>query len=820
MSAPKTPSNTLNAKPKALGKPLVSLSAAAVCFASAAYAQTSADSGLVVLPTVDVETTQAPAPQVSAPRASTTPTVTDAQRRAQAAAAAAAAARAEAAAAEARAQAEAAATAQRAEAARRAQAGANPYADPDAPLRASTISNSRVQGPLLETPRTVTVATEEYLDTTNTTSIRQLARSTPGVSLGFGEGGSSFGDNLYIRGFRANNDVYVDGVRDSGLAVRETFNSEQVEIVKGPSGSIAGRGTTGGALNIVTKRPQDVDFQQTTFEFTDAGTLRTTLDYNWAQSDQLQFRINGMLQDGEVAGRDDVYDDRQGLALAARYKVNDNITVDADYSYTKFDQMPDWGVGYITDPDGLGISEGPITESGVSRDTFYGIDGRDFQEFEQNTMSAKVTWDLNATTTLTNTLRGVSSVNDYIITAPSRVNDNGSTDVADWTVGTSVKSRYQETDVYSNTTEIAGKAAFLGYQHSYVAGVMLQSESLKRASYEDLQSEDFPIGESGCTLPALNPDPSRCWNGSSPVRGDFSTEVDVTTTSAYVTDRVTLSPRLIFDAGLRVDHYETTASGTSRGVDFDRERSDTMLNGNLGLTYKLQDNWTVYGAAGTSTNPMGQEIEAGGGSYGGLDANGELLDPERNTSLEIGTKYELNEHLLFTAALFQTTKHNGMETFDGVTDSTLEYRMSGIELGVAGRVADKWGLYGGAVFMQSEILDSLDDTLVGEQIATVVNEQFNLLATYDYDDRLMLGAQINWAGDVDLGTTAPNGNKLPSYMTVDLVASYDVSDNAAIRFGVKNASDETYYDTAYRSGEPFTYVAPGREIWAAIDVNF
>ena len=82
------------------------------------------------------------------------------------------------------------------------------------------------------------------------------------------------------------------------------------------------------------------------------------------------------------------------------------------------------------------------------------------------------------------------------------------------------------------------------------------------------------------------------------------------------------------------------------------------------------------------------------------------------------------------------------------------------------------------------------------------------------------GAQVNWAGEVDLGTTAPNGNKLPSYTTIDLVGSYDISDNAAIRFGVKNAGDATYYDTAYRSGEPFTYVAPGREIWAAIDVNF
>lgn len=66
-------------------------------------------------------------------------------------------------------------------------------------------------GPLEDNPRTVTAITQEALETTGTTSVRELARSTPGISLGFGEGGNSFGDNIYIRGFKANNDTYTDG---------------------------------------------------------------------------------------------------------------------------------------------------------------------------------------------------------------------------------------------------------------------------------------------------------------------------------------------------------------------------------------------------------------------------------------------------------------------------------------------------------------------------------------------------------------------------------------------------------------------------------
>jgi catecholate siderophore receptor len=827
------PSNEISLrKANLMTKPLVGLSTAAACFVGTAYAQGTGSSNLIVLPTVDVETTQV---QTPAPKRSTSAANSAAAQRAEAArkkALAAERARAEAAAAEARAQAEAAAAAQRAEAARRAQAGSNPFADPNAPLRAVNIGNSLYQGPLLETPRTVTVATEEYLNATNTTSIRELARSTPGVSLGYGEGGASFGDNLYIRGFRANNDVYVDGVRDSGLAVRETFNVEQVEVIKGPVGATEGRGAAGGALNLTTKRPQDVDFQRTTTEISGAGTVRTTLDYNWAQSEKLQFRVNAMLQDGKVAGRgDEVHDNRQGVSAALTYHVNDDVTVDLDYTHTRFDQMPDWGVGYITDPDdtdGVVIPNGPITEFGVPRDTFYGIKGRDFQEFEQDGVSARLTWDIAPNLTLTNTFRAVQSDNAYIATAPSRVNDNGSADPADWTIGTSVKSRFQETEIFSNTTELAGNANLFGLNHDFVVGVMMQSESLQRGSYTDLQSEDFPAGDTGCTMPALNPDPSQCWNGSAPVRGDVTAKVDVDTFSLYMADRFKPSENLIIDAGLRVDQYEMTNVGEGRTGPYSYSREDTMLNGNLGMTYLLKDNWTVYGAFATSTNPMGSELEGGGGIYGGLDDAGQIFDPERNVALEFGTKYQVNNHLELTASLFQTTRLKGRETYDadgrggnpGVTDDTLQYRFTGLELGVAGRIKDRIGLYGGAMFMDSEITKSMDPNAVGQNVAGIVHQQLNLLVTYDLTDALTLGAQLNWAGDVELGTTAPNGNILPSYTSLDLVGSYAISENADLRFGVKNAANATYYDTAYRSGEPFSYVAPGREIWAAIDIQF
>lgn len=185
---------------------VLGLSIAAACFATAgassAYAQEE-----IVLPTVNVETTE------EAPAAPAAPRRTTNTRRAAAPAApqtctpefAGTPVCAAEEAAKAQAAAEAAAAAQ-------ASAGKNPFADPDAPFKADTLSNSKLPGEIIDTPRSVTAITKEVLDTTGTTSVREIARSTPGISLGFGEGGNSYGDNLYIRGFKSTNDIYLDGV--------------------------------------------------------------------------------------------------------------------------------------------------------------------------------------------------------------------------------------------------------------------------------------------------------------------------------------------------------------------------------------------------------------------------------------------------------------------------------------------------------------------------------------------------------------------------------------------------------------------------------
>lgn len=799
-------------------------SLAMACMTTGASAQ---DTDLIILPTVEVETTEEarpvrkPAKSKPAPRRAAKPRVAAPAVCTPALAGTAVCAPQEAA--EREAQELAAATAL---AAAKAAAGGSSYADPNSPFKANSLANSRMPGPLKDTPRTVTAITQEVLETTGTTSVREIARSTPGISLGFGEGGNSFGDNIYIRGFKANNDVYTDGVRSPGTGVAETFNTEQVEVTKGPAGTVGGRGTTGGALDIISKSPQDIDFTRIVTTVTDASTVRQTIDTNKVINDRVQLRFNGLLQDGAVAGRDVVTDDREGAAMAVRFKATEALILEGNLSYTKIEQTPDWGVPFVNNAD-LGVV-GPVTEYGVDRTTFYGVPGRDFQTVEETVGTAKAQYSFGNGLTLTNTLRLSKSTNDYVLTAPSRLIDNDSANPEDWQVGLSFKSWNQETDVIANVLELAGERHLGGANHKFVFGLAASREEIEKRSYSNLSSEDYlpPSGQNGCTVDAINPDPiaEGCWSGEQPQLGTDVTATTVKTTSLYALDTVTLSDRLKVNGGVRVDIYDIERSGISGGTAYTLARDDVMFNWNLGTTYALSDRLNVYGAAATSTNPAGQELEAGGGFYGGLDTNGSGLAPEKNTSLELGAKFSFSPDLLLTAALYQTTKDNAREDIGPrgatVTSDTLKYRIRGLELGVAGKVNDRLSLFGGANFMNSKILESADSGNVGLSVANVAHEQINILATYQVTDKLMLGGRVNYQGAIDLGSTAANGRSLPDAWTFDLLGEYEVADNATLKMGITNVADTIVYDAAYRSGTPFTYVAPGREISVSYEMKF
>src|SRR5438034_2420235 len=228
------------------------------------------------------------------------------------------------------------------------RADRNPYADAAAPYKVDHLQASgKFPEPLLNTPKTVTVLSKEVLEDKNATTLKQAILSTAGVTLGTGEGGNAFGDRFFIRGFDARNDIFIDGVRDSGVSVRENFFTEQVEILRGPGSTFSGRGVAGGAINIVTKQATtEKSFYNMDTTFGTDQTKRVTLDVNQVISPTLAVRAGGLFQDANVAGRDYVKDNRNGAFVAAKWTPLDTVKLYANYIHTNLHGLPDFGVPY------------------------------------------------------------------------------------------------------------------------------------------------------------------------------------------------------------------------------------------------------------------------------------------------------------------------------------------------------------------------------------------------------------------------------------------------------------------------------------------
>lgn len=719
------------------------------------------------------------------------------------------------------------------------QAEADPYADPVAPYRAVRLASNKFTQPILNQPRTVTVLTREALDDKNAWNLREIGRSTAGVTLGTGEGGNAFGDRFFIRGFDARNDIFVDGIRDPGVNVRENFYTEQVEILRGPGSTFAGRGTTGGAINIVTKQANTIsDFVdlKTTGGVSDQ-TKRVTLDVNKVISPILAVRANGLFQDANVAGRNFVTDNRNGAAGSVVFKPLDNLTLTAQYTHVYLNGLPDFGVPYNR------IYNRPYPEGVVDRFTWYGLVNRDRQSYAQDFGTFVAQYRYSENLMLTSRLRQGTSVIDYIGSLAQ-----GSNFLAG-TVTLGAQSRYQVTNVLDNQTEANVNFNTGPIKHEAVVGVEFAREGVSRTTYAGLNSELNGVPSVGGRLTCNLYLPCNLlpFTGN-PYRNPNATNIGVNTSSGYIIETANYQDVVLANGGVRFDDYniwnrDTFGTTTAQSHSF-------MTNYNGGLVLKPLKDVSLYAAYATSTNPVGAELDGGAANYGGLTTAVQIFPPQYNRAKEIGVKWQAFGHLLATAALFRTDVSGAREVNSGITTGNAAYYVQGADLEVAGNITDRWSVIGGLVLMESKVTNSFAYSNVGLQLANVAHESFSLLSKYKFGDLigldlggLELGGQAIYRSKIyggnnivangatvinTSGFPAPTAANpfvnvptiLPSYWRFDVFAEANLSKNVGLKLTVMNLFDRTYYDAFYQTATPFTQVAPGRAAYLEAHVNF
>lgn len=750
----------------------------------------------------------------------------------------------------------------------------SPYADAAAPYKVDRLqSSSKFPETILNTPKSVTVLSKELLEDKNATSLKQAVLSTAGVTLGTGEGGNAFGDRFFIRGFDARNDVFIDGVRDSGVSVRENFFTEQVEILRGPGSSFAGRGTTGGAINIVTKQATtENSFYNAETTFGTDNTKRVTLDVNQVISPTLAVRAGGLFQDADVAGRNYVTDDRNGAFVATTWKPIDPIKITTSYVHTDLSGIPDFGVPYYR-PGSTGSGSqqftsaagGPFPDFGVNRNNFYGFVNRDFSKVGQDIGTINGEVQINPDLTFTDKIRASRSVLNYIGALPE---NSITTDPnpANWTLSQNPQSRYQVTNVLANQSDFTYKFDTGGWKHTAVAGVEVSDEKSSIDKYAGLASEALPGGSSGSGsysgVNIFNPGDTFSPFSTDPVLTGLPTKIKIGTTSGYLLDTANYNDLLILNGGIRYDDYSinTSGYGTVNGVanTFGTQSLDSgLFNYNGGIVVKPLPYASVYASYATSSDPVGAEFDGTSTAYGGLTPvlNGnsnQIFGPEKNRAAEVGTKWELfNRHLLLSGALFKTWKDNAREAqnianaaaatsscpYPTGTIGTVScisagaaYYIQGIDLEAAGKITDRWSLNAGLVLMQSKVTKSnipspqplLYSTNVGLPLANVAHQSFNVLTKYEFDGGWELGGQATYRSKIYGGTylAANQGTSLPSYWRFDSFIEKKVDKNITVKLYVNNIFNKLYYDALYQSAIPFVLEAPGRAGYLIVSAKF
>jgi catecholate siderophore receptor len=651
------------------------------------------------------------------------------------------------------------------------------------------VASSKYTEPLLDTPQTITVIRKEVIEEQGATTLRDVLRNVPGLTITAGEGGTPAGDNLTLRGFSARNDIFIDGVRDISPQSRDPFNLEQVDIVKGPGSVYTGRGSTGGSINLLNKTPSLRRAIGGTVDFGSDRTRRFTGDINLPLSRSIGFRLNLLKHHSGVAGRDVVNFNRWGVAPSLAFGLGKPTRFTVSYYKLKQNNLSDYGIPWVPNTN-TALIEYRDRPAPVPRHTYYGLKNRDFEKLDSDLVTFKFEHDFNDGLSLRNQLRFAHSSRDSIATPP-RFAANDST-----AINRELRSWETKDKVWDNQSDFIARFTTGGVEHALVAGLDLTREGNIR------RTRTAP----NMLTTLLNPNPNDIFTGAI-TPGAFVGDVTANSQALYVFDTAKFGKKWELNGGLRWDRFDAdgiTTTGTTVA------RVDRMLSGRAGVVFKPLPQGSIYASYGTALNPSLEGL-----SYGTANT---VIDPEKTYTFEAGTKWDFfSGRMLLSAAGFRVDKTNartpGILPGDPPQVLQGQQRVDGVEFSVTGNPTREWQVLAGYSFLDSETVDSNTVTEIGKDLVNTPRNSFNLWTTYRFKSGLGLGSGMRFVGK-RFGNTI-NTRFVDSYWTLDFMASYPISKHVDLKLNLYNLTDEFYFD---RLGGGHVVPGPGRA--ASLSTSF
>ncbi len=647
-----------------------------------------------------------------------------------------------------------------------------------------------------DTPQSVNVLPQSLLQSQAITRLEDALKNVPGVTLNAGEG-SARGDTINIRGFSAFNDFFLDGVRDAAVYVRDPFNLDSIEVLKGPSATLFGRGSTGGAVNQVSKSPQLNPLHELVADIGTNDEYRGTLDLDQPIAPNAAVRLNLMGESSHVADRDDVQNHHWGVAPEVAYGVGEATTVTLAYLHLSEQDTPDVGIPFVNG-----------RPAAVPRAADYGL-ASDHSISDVDVGTLRISHEFNSAISLSDTLRYANYGFNYRFDAPNF----GSTPPTPGEPESAIRvgrDSPSSSGVQTNLTDQLDLTAHFDtgpISHTLVTGIELARQT------NDLKSYSNPFNTNNNWLPEtplLDPNP----NVAHPVEPVTKTQVtDADSEAAYITDTLKVGPYVDVIAGVRVDRFAADYDQTTlaTGVQLHLSHTDVVPSPRVAVIYKPLSWESVYFSYGTSFDPSAEALT--------LTTKTADLGPVKATSYEVGSKTSLLDgRFMVTGALFHTHVDNAqVNDPENPTLTALvgKETVQGLELGATGHIGPKWEVIAGYTYLDGRTSGDAGSTPVvyynNAAIPNLARNAANAWVEYHVTQpwKVALGANYldqRVANVVTPGTTA---TLVPSYVVWNAMTAYKVSDRLTLQVNAINLFDKDYFDNVYFTSASENHVIPG-----------
>lgn len=650
---------------------------------------------------------------------------------------------------------------------------------------------------LIDVPQSVTVITPELMKDMSIQSMSEAVQYVPGVQASQGEGNR---DAVNFRGAGVvTGDFYLDGVRDDIQTYRDFYNTERIEVLKGANAMIFGRGGSGGVVNRVSKEAGWDPVHALTLSYGAFDHKRATIDLGEAINETVSLRINAVYEDSD-SYRDGVTTERYGMTPTLTIKPSDKTKIVLSAEYFDDKHIGDRGQPSVRSNATQGVNyKNQAVDIGDS-DQFFGSARLSPNETETTAFNALIEHAFDNGITLRNRTRYADYDKYYQnVFASSSVNPA--------TGAFSVGGYRNETDRENliNQTDLTYDLKLGSVEHKLLAGVELG----KQDTHDTRLVRDNNASGTTESLGTLNiSDPEFTGNVSFTEKSrDRKSDTDIT--AFYLQDQITLSPQWQVILGARHDKFKVDFTNLLSGDEI--KTTDNKVSPRAGVIFKPVENLSLYASYSQTFVPRA------GDQLDGLTVTNASFRPEKFINHEIGAKIDITPALSLTAAIYKLQRENMSITDPNNSTSTIlvdGQETKGIEFGISGKVTDKWSMFGGVAFQDSEITEQQGSgtsaILKGAETAQTPRRTFSLWNRYDINETWGVALGIVSRSEMyALTPTASQSTILPGYTRYDAAVYAKLSDQLQLQINLENLTNKEYAASAHNNnnivpGSPFT----------------